>query len=147
PQVGKTPGQVALHMVLPVFSLSFIYFAAYSRYIRSAMLEVLSQDYIRTARAKGLRERAVVFRHALRNALMPIVTLMGLSLPFLFSGAAIVENVFAWPGMGRVAVDAAFQRDYPMFLAVNLIFATVVMLGNLLADILYAVVDPRVRLE
>jgi peptide/nickel transport system permease protein len=136
-----------LHIVLPAATLGIGHAAGVSRYMRGQLLEVIRQDYIRTARAKGLRERAVVFRHALRNALMPIVTLMGLSLPFLFSGAAIVENVFAWPGMGRVAVDAAFQRDYPMFLAVNLIFAALVLLGNLLADILYAVVDPRVRLE
>ena len=89
----------------------------------------------------------VVFKHGLRNALIPIITIVGLSLPVLFSGTVIVEQVFAWPGMGRVAVDAAFQRDYSMFLAVNLIFGTMVVMGNLVADILYAVVDPRVRLS
>jgi peptide/nickel transport system permease protein len=114
--------------------------------MRGELLEVIRQDYMRTARAKGLTERVVVFKHGLRNALMPIITIMGLSLPFLFSGAVIVEQVFGWPGMGRVAVDAAFQRDYSMFLAVNLIFGTLVVLGNLVADILYAIVDPRVRL-
>ncbi|HXG62105.1 MAG TPA: ABC transporter permease [Planctomycetota bacterium] len=146
PPLGKLWDRF-LHIVLPAATLGIGSAAYVSRYMRGQLLEVIRQDYIRTARAKGLPERVVVFRHALRNALMPIVTLMGLSLPFLFSGAAIVENVFAWPGMGRVAVEAAFQRDYPMFLAVNLIFAAVVMLGNLLADLLYAVVDPRVRLE
>lgn len=136
-----------VHILLPTITLGIGAAASISRYMRGQLLEVIRQDYIRTARAKGLRERAVVFKHGLRNALMPIVTIMGLSLPFLFSGAAIVETVFAWPGMGRVAVDAAFQRDYPMFLAVNLMFAAMVLIGNLVADILYAVVDPRVRLD
>ncbi len=136
-----------IHILLPAITLGIGAAAGVSRYMRGQLLEVIRQDYIRTARAKGLRERVVVFRHALRNALMPVITLIGLSMPFLFSGAVITENVFAWPGMGRVAVEAAFQRDYPMFLAVNLIFACMVVLGNLLADVLYAVVDPRVRIE
>ncbi len=134
------------HILLPSLTLGIGGAAGISRYMRAQLLEVIRQDYIRTARAKGLSERVIIFKHALRNALMPIITLVGLSLPFLFSGAVIVENVFGWPGMGRVAVDAAFQRDYPMFLAVNLLFAMMVVIGNLLADILYAVVDPRVRL-
>ena len=135
------------HILLPAITLGVGAAAGISRYMRGQLLEVVRQDYMRTARAKGLPERTVVFRHGLRNAMMPIITIMGLSLPFLFSGAVIVENVFAWPGMGRVAVDAAFQRDYPMFLAVNLIFAVLVVLGNLIADILYGIVDPRVRLS
>jgi len=135
-----------IHILLPSITLGIGGAAGISRYMRGQLLEVIRQDYIRTARAKGLRERTVIFRHGLRNALMPVITLVGLSLPFLFSGAVITENVFAWPGMGRVAVEAAFQRDYPMFLAVNLIFAGMVVLGSLLADVLYAVVDPRVRL-
>ena len=134
------------HILLPTITLGIGAAASTSRYMRGQLLEVIRQDYMRTARAKGLTERVVIFKHGLRNALMPIITIIGLSLPFLFSGAVIVENVFGWPGMGRVAVDAAFQRDYPMFLAVNLIFATMVILGNLVADLLYAVVDPRVRL-
>jgi peptide/nickel transport system permease protein len=132
--------------VLPTLTLAVGGAASTSRYVRGELLEVIRQDYIRTARAKGLPERAVIFKHALRNAMIPVVTLLGLSLPFLFSGAVVVENVFAWPGMGRIAVDAVFQRDYSVFLAVNLLFAVMVLLGSLLADILYAVVDPRVRL-
>lgn len=135
------------HILLPTITLGLGSAASISRYMRGQLLEVIRQDYIRTARSKGLPESAVVFRHGLRNALMPIVTIMGLSLPSLLAGAVITENVFTWPGMGRVAVDAALQRDYPMFLAVNLMFATMVVLGNLVADVLYAVVDPRVRLD
>lgn len=140
-------GDRIVHIVLPALTLGVGAAAAISRYMRGELLEVIRQDYIRTARAKGLSERVVVFKHGLRNALIPIITIVGLSLPFIFSGSVIVEQVFGWPGMGRVAVDAAFQRDYSMFLAVNLIFGTMVVLGNLVADILYAVVDPRVRLS
>jgi peptide/nickel transport system permease protein len=136
-----------LHILLPAVTLGLGSAASVSRYMRGQMLEVIRQDYIRTARSKGLPESAVIFRHGLRNALMPVVTLIGLSLPFLLSGAVVTENVFAWPGMGRVAVDAAFQRDYPMFMAVNVIFAAMVILGNLVSDLLYAFVDPRVRLD
>lgn len=147
---AMTPGERLwdrlAHILLPAITLGIGSAASVSRYMRGQMLEVIRQDYIRTARAKGLPERVVVFRHGLRNALIPVVTIIGLSLPFLLSGAVITENVFAWPGMGRVAVDAAFQRDYWMFLAVNVIFAAMVIFGNLLSDVLYAVVDPRVRL-
>ncbi|MBI4585744.1 MAG: ABC transporter permease [Planctomycetes bacterium] len=136
-----------LHLILPCMTIALGGAASISRYMRGQLLEVIRQDYIRTARAKGLSERAVIFKHGLRNALMPIITIIGLSLPVVFSGTVIVENVFGWPGMGRVAVDAAFQRDYPIFLAVNLMFGALVVAGNLLADILYAVVDPRVRLS
>ncbi|MEE2822006.1 MAG: ABC transporter permease [Acidobacteriota bacterium] len=140
-------GNRLAHILLPSLTLGIGAAAAISRYMRGELLEVIRQDYIRTAHAKGLSERVVVFKHGLRNALIPIITIMGLSLPFLFSGSVIVEQVFAWPGMGRVAVDAAFQRDYSMFLAVNLIFGIMVVMGNLLADILYAMVDPRVRVS
>lgn len=136
----------AVHMLLPAVTLGIAGAASISRYMRGQLLEVIRQDYIRTARAKGLRERTVVFRHAVRNALMPIITIIGLSLPILFSGTVIIETVFAWPGMGRVAVEAAFQRDYPVFLAVNVIAGTLVIIGSLLADVMYAFVDPRVRL-
>jgi peptide/nickel transport system permease protein len=111
------------------------------------MLEVVRQDYIRTARAKGLPERTVIGRHALRNSLLPIITLLGLYIPFLFSGAVLVEKVFAWPGMGTEIVNAITQRDYPVVMATSLIFAALTVLGNLVADLLYAVVDPRVRYE
>jgi peptide/nickel transport system permease protein len=111
------------------------------------MLEVVRQDYIRTARAKGLPERRVIMKHALRNSLIPVITLLGLYLPLLFSGAVFVEVIFAWPGMGRVIVDAILQRDYPVVMATSFLFAVMVVLGNLLADILYAVVDPRIRYD
>jgi peptide/nickel transport system permease protein len=137
----------AIHLLLPTITLGVGGAASVSRYMRGQMLEVIRQDYIRTARAKGLPERAVVFQHGLRNALIPIITLIGLSLPTLLAGAFITETVFAWPGMGRVAIEAVTQRDRTMFLAVNLIFAAMVVLGNLLSDVLYAVADPRVRLD
>ncbi len=136
-----------VHMILPIITLGVGSAAATSRYMRGQLLETIRQDYVRTARAKGLHERTVIFKHALRNALMPIVTITGLSLPALLSGSVIVEYLFSWPGMGRVAVEAASQRDMPIFLAVNLMFAGMVVIGSLLADILYAVVDPRVRLN
>jgi peptide/nickel transport system permease protein len=111
------------------------------------MLEVVRQDYIRTARAKGLPERTVIMKHALRNSMLPVITLLGLYLPFLFSGAVFVEVIFAWPGMGRIIVDAIFQRDYPLVMATSFVFAVVVVLGNLVADVLYAVADPRIRYD
>lgn len=134
------------HMVLPVTTLVLINLAAYLKYARSSMLEVLGQDYIRTARAKGVPERRVVFRHALRNAMIPIITILGLDLPFIVSGAALTEAVFNWPGMGQLFVQMAYSREYQVLMAITLIVTVVVVLGNLLADILYAVVDPRVRL-
>jgi len=111
------------------------------------MLEVIRQDYVRTARAKGLSERVVVFKHALRNALIPIITLVGLYIPVLFSGTIFIETVFAWPGMGRTIYDAILQRDYPLVMAGSFFFAVMVVAANLIADILYAVVDPRIRYE
>lgn len=135
------------HLILPSTALAVGASASIARYMRSSMLEVIHQDYIRTARAKGLSEFSVIYKHGLRNALIPIVTLFGLSLPYLLSGAVLVEIVFAWPGMGRLSVDAIFQRDYPLIMATSFIFATMVVLGNLLADLLYAVVDPRIRTE
>ncbi|MNC34062.1 Dipeptide transport system permease protein DppB [compost metagenome] len=110
------------------------------------MLEVLDQDYIRTARAKGVKERKVVFRHALRNALIPIITILGLDLPILVAGAALTENVFNWPGMGRWFVEMASSREYSALMAITIVTAVMVVIGNLVADILYAVVDPRVKL-
>ena len=133
--------------LMPVSTLTLALAAGVSRYTRGQMLEVIRQDYIRTARAKGLPERRVIMKHALRNSLIPVITLLGLYLPFLFSGAVFVEVIFAWPGMGRVIVDAIFQRDYPVVMATSFIFAVLVVFGNLLADVLYAVVDPRIRYD
>jgi peptide/nickel transport system permease protein len=115
--------------------------------MRGQMLEVVRQDYIRTARAKGLSERTVIMKHALRNSMLPVITLLGLYLPFLFSGAVLIEVIFAWPGMGRIMVDAIFQRDYPLVMATSFIFAVIVIAGNLIADVLYAVADPRIRYD
>lgn len=133
------------HMIMPVFVLAFTEVAALSRYVRSSLLEVLQQDYIRAARAKGLPERVVVYRHALRNALIPVITQMGLSLAGLVGGALVVERLFAWPGMGRLTVDAVFQQDYPVIMGANILFSLLIVMGNLAADVAYAVVDPRVK--
>ncbi len=111
------------------------------------MLEVIRQDYVRTARAKGLGERRVVLAHTLRNALLPFITLFGLAFPFLLTGAVLIETVFSWPGMGRLAVKAIFQRDYPVVTAAALVASGMVVLGNLLADVLYAGADPRIRVR
>ncbi len=135
------------HIILPAVALGIGNAAGVARYMRGSMLEVIHQDFIRTARAKGLSERKVIFRHALRNALIPIITLLGLYLPFLFSGAVLVETIFGWPGMGRAIVDAILQRDYPMVMATSFVIAAMVVLGNLISDVLYAVVDPRIRTE
>ncbi|HSJ26009.1 MAG TPA: ABC transporter permease [Longimicrobiales bacterium] len=135
------------HMVLPVATLTLALAAGVARYTRGQMLEVIRQDYIRTARAKGLPERTVIMKHALRNSMLPVITLLGLYLPFLFSGAVFVEVIFAWPGMGRVIVDAIFQRDYPLVMATSFVLAAMVVVGNLVADVLYAVADPRIRYD
>jgi len=136
-----------MHLTLPALSLTLVLAAGIARYMRGSMLEVIQQDYVRTARAKGLPEFRVIFRHALRNALIPVVTLVGLYLPILLSGTVFIETVFAWPGMGKAIVDAIVQRDYPVVMATSLIFAVMVVLGNLVADLLYAVVDPRIRYD
>lgn len=135
------------HLVLPTLSLALVLTAGIARYMRGSMLEVIRQDYVRTARAKGLPEFLVVFKHALRNALLPIITLIGLYLPYLISGTLFVELIFAWPGMGRALVQAVFTRDYPLIVGGALLFSTIVVLANLLADLLYAAVDPRVRYD
>lgn len=137
----------ALHFVLPVTSLTLAGLAGYMRYQRAAMLEVLNQDYVRTARAKGLSERAVILLHAWRNSLIPIITLLGYVLVVLVEGSVVVENIFSWPGMGSLAVESLTQRDYPMVLAIVLLSAVLILLGTLLSDILYAVADPRVRFD
>jgi peptide/nickel transport system permease protein len=133
------------HLILPVVALSIGDLAGWTRYIRSQMLEVIRQDFVRTAQAKGLEGRAIVFGHAFRNAVLPLVTLIGLSLPGLVSGAFIVETVFAWPGLGRLTVEAARKSDYTLILGTVLMFSILTLLANLLADLAYAVLDPRIR--
>ncbi len=135
------------HLVLPVFVLGIASAAGTARYMRNRLLEVLSEDYVLAARARGLKERTVILKHALRNALIPILTIYGLALPFLLGGAVLIEKVFAWPGMGLLAVEAVNGRDYPVILATSMIAAVLVVLGNLLADVAYAIADPRVSYE
>lgn len=134
-------------IMLPFITMTIGSLAGLTRYQRAAMLEVLNQDFIRTARAKGLPEKAVIFKHALRNALIPIVTILGLSLPDLFGGAFIIETIFAWPGMGRLGVQAIFQRNYPVIMGIVMFSALLIVIGNLIADLCYAWVDPRIRYE
>jgi len=135
------------HLILPAMTLGLPPMALFTRFVRSSMLEVINEEYIRTARSKGLGEQAVVYRHALRNALIPVVTLLALRLPWLVGGAVITETVFSWPGMGRLLVDAVTQRDYPVVQGVVLILAILVLLSNLAADLMYAYLDPRIRLD
>ncbi len=138
---------VGKHLILPLVVLSYAGTATYTRYVRSCMLEVIRQDYVRTARAKGLSEKVVIYKHALRNALIPVITILGMTLPLTFSGAILTETVFVWPGMGHLNVLAISNRDYPLLMGINLFLAILIVLGNLVADILYAVVDPRIRYD
>ena len=147
PQEGKTLGQVAWHLVLPVLSISIISFAAYSRYIRSTMLEVMSQDYIRTAKSKGLSRREIVYIHALKNASLPIVTVVGLDLPFLLGGGVVMERIFAWPGMGRLFLDHVSRLDLPVVMGILMLIAAAVVVFQIITDIAYAWLDPRIRYE
>jgi peptide/nickel transport system permease protein len=133
------------HMVMPVTVLSIVSLAAYVRYLRASMIEVLHDDFIRTARAKGLSEGTVTWRHAFRNALIPLVTLITMNIPLIFSGALITEQVFAWPGMGRLFVDHANRGDYPVLMGLVLTVSVLVIVFNLVADIAYAAIDPRIR--
>lgn len=136
---------VSKHLVLPVIIEAFTGLAGVSRYVRNEMLEVVHQDYIRAARARGLGERRVIFKHALGNALIPVVTILGLSLPDMIGGGFIFETIFAYPGMGRLGYEAVMARDYPVIMGVGTIAAALTLIGNLLADLAYAWVDPRVR--
>ena len=147
PQVGKTPGQVALHMILPVMTIAFVSIAAYSRYIRSTMLEVMNQDYVRTAKAKGLQGRQILFVHALKNASLPIVTLIGLDLALLLGGALVTERIFAWPGMGRLFLDHMLRFDVPVVMGILIILSLMVVVFQILTDLTYAVLDPRIRYD
>jgi peptide/nickel transport system permease protein len=147
-----TGGQVSLltrlsYMIMPVLVLSLPTLANVSRLVRTNVLEVLNQDFIRTAQAKGLARRAVIWRHAVRNALIPVATFLGPALGGLLGGAVIVEQVFSWPGMGRLVVDGVFQRDYPLVMGSVVLGAVLFILGTLLSDILYGVLDPRIRLN
>lgn len=145
PKVGKTFSQVAAHMVLPIFSMSIISISGYSRYVRSQMLEVISQDYIRTAYAKGFSERMVLLGHALKNAAIPIVTLIGIDIPFLLGGAVVTETIFAWPGMGRLFIDHLSRYDTPVVMGILMLISLAVILSQLLTDIVYGWLDPRIR--
>jgi peptide/nickel transport system permease protein len=147
PKIGNTPAQVAVHMILPVFSIAFISFAAYSRYIRSTMLEVLGQDYVRTARSKGLPKREVTYIHALKNASLPIVTIVGLDLPLLLGGAVVTERIFAWPGMGRLFIDGIERGDTPVVMGILMLIAVSVVAFQIITDVVYAWLDPRIRFD
>lgn len=138
---------VARHMILPLIVLTLGSVAGLMRYTRSSMLEVIRQDYIRTARAKGLKEKVVIYKHALRNGMIPVITLLGFWLPGLFSGAFITESIFGWPGIGPIGIAAVSGRDYPLLMGINILFAVLTLVGNLIADVTYAVVDPRIRLK
>jgi len=143
---GSTdPLDLASHLVLPMIALALGWVSWYARYVRASMLDVIHQDYIQTARAKGVPERMVIFRHAFKNAAIPLVTVVALDLPYLFAGALFVEIIFAWPGMGQLFYRSAMLRDYPLMLGIIIVIAVLVLLGNLFADILYAYLDPRIR--
>lgn len=144
PQVGKTIPEVLRHMVLPVFSIAFISLAAYSRYVRGTMLEVLSQDYIRTAKSKGLPRREIIFVHALKNASLPLVTIIGLDLPLLLAGAVVTERIFAWPGMGRLFLDHLSRSDTPVVMGILLLISVAVVVFQIITDVTYAWLDPRI---
>jgi len=135
------------HLVLPVLVLSTPFIAYTARFVRGSLIEVLSQDYIRTARAYGLNEKKVIFQYAFKNSLLPLITLFGLYLPFILGGSVITENIFAWPGVGRITVNAIFSHDFPLILASNFVAALTVVVGNLFSDVLYTFADPRIRLK
>ena len=138
---------VAHHLVLPALTLSLVYLAQYSRLARASMLDVLGSDYVRTARAKGLAERVVLYKHALRNAVLPVVTVLGLQFGNVIAGAILVETVFNWPGLGRLAFESVLRRDYPTILGVLLFSALVVVIMNLLTDFAYRLIDPRIKVQ
>lgn len=143
----ETPLTLLRHLTLPAIVLATFTMAQLARYTRSSLLGALAQDYIRTARGKGVAEPLVIMRHALRNALIPVVTVLGVALPRLIGGAAITESVFAWPGMGSLAVSSAFTRDYPVVMGITLMMAVIVLISNLVTDLMYVYLDPRVKLK
>jgi peptide/nickel transport system permease protein len=146
PIEGRTTEGIIQHAVLPISSLVLIGMAKYIRYSRASMLEVIHSDYIRTARSKGLRERRIMFSHALRNAILPVVTLIGLDIPFLLAGAVVTEQIFAWPGMGQLFLNSLNRSDFPVLMAILMMTAVAVVVFQLLTDIVYTVLDPRIRL-
>lgn len=145
PRVGKTFWQVVWHMILPIITIAITSFAANSRYVRSTMLEAMSQDYIRTAKSKGVPRRSIIFIHALKNASLPIITVVGLDLPFLLGGAVVTERIFAWPGMGRLFIDHVSRADTPVVMGILMLIAIAVITFQIITDIIYAWLDPRIR--
>jgi peptide/nickel transport system permease protein len=146
-RAGDLPAalDVAWHTILPALVLAFAGTAVFLRYTRASVLEAMGMEHVTAARSKGLPERTVRYRHVLRNALLPVVTVIGLSLPALFTGALFVETLFSWPGVGKMAVDATLQHDYPVIMAIAMLTAVIIVLANLVTDLAYAVVDPRIR--
>ena len=147
PAVGKQPLEFLRHMILPLTTLAVISTAGYSRFVRSSVLEVLGQDYVRTARAKGLRAMLVVFRHALPNAALPFITIIGLDIPFLMAGAVVTERIFAWPGMGRLFIDHTERADFPVLMGILMLISIAVVIFQIVTDVVYSFVDPRIRLN
>ena len=147
PDVGPTFLEYARHMVLPVATLSIISIAGYSRYVRSSVLEVLSQDYVRTARSKGVESLKVVIKHALPNAALPFITLIGLDIPGMLAGAVVTERIFAWPGTGRLFIDHTERADFPVLMGILMMIAVAVVVFQIITDVVYSLVDPRIRLE
>lgn len=136
---------ILYHMVLPCAVLTIVNAATLIRYVRASMLEVINKDYIITAKAKGLNEKVVIYKHALKNAMIPLVTIFGISIANLFTGAIVTEEIFGWPGIGKLSLDAVLQRDYPLLMGINMIVVILTFVGNLAADVLYAVIDPRIK--
>jgi peptide/nickel transport system permease protein len=147
PAVGKTPAELIKHMILPVTTLAIISTAGYSRFVRSSVLEVLGQDYVRTARAKGLGSMKVILRHALPNAALPFITIIGLDIPILMAGAVVTERIFAWPGMGRLFIDHTNRSDFPMLMGILMLISIAVAVFQIITDVVYSFVDPRIRLN
>lgn len=144
---SKTLASLLRHMILPCLVLSFQHIGSWVRYIRSSMLEVMQQDYIRTAKAKGLRKWRVIFIHGIKNALIPVVAVIGMSIPSLAGGAVVTEQVFGWPGIGTLMVQSIRARDYPVIMGITAVVAVVVLIANIITDLLYGVLDPRIRYE
>lgn len=147
PNIFAEIADVALHMILPVFILTMSSLASLVRYVRNSMIDVINQDYVRTARSKGLSEKVVIYKHAFRNSLIPLVTLLGLYIPTLFSGAVILETVFLWPGLGQLIYTSTINRDTAVVMAAFMFSSILILFGNLLSDVLYAVVDPRIKVD
>ena len=147
PEVGRTPVELMKHMILPITTLSIISVAGYSRFVRSSVLETLGQDYVRTARAKGMKSFLVVMKHALPNAALPFITIIGLDIPFLMAGAVVTERIFAWRGIGRLFIDHTERSDFPMLMGILMLISIAVVVFQILTDIVYSFVDPRIRLD